>query len=59
MTTVEYDDTLRTGTISLTHGFAEVSVQRLIDLDRCDPITGIPIMSGITVKMEPVQRGMA
>ncbi|MGE4243341.1 molybdopterin-containing oxidoreductase family protein [Ramlibacter sp.] len=54
VTTVEYDDTLRRGTMSLTHGFAQASVQKLIDLDRCDPITGIPIMSGIPVRVEPV-----
>jgi anaerobic selenocysteine-containing dehydrogenase len=65
---VESDDSLRPGLVSVVHGFgapatlddsdpvsAELSVNRLIDLDERDPISGIPRMSNVPVSIEPLQ----
>jgi anaerobic selenocysteine-containing dehydrogenase len=56
------DDTLRPGVVSLAQGYARpadanrkratASVTRLVDLDECDPVTGIPRMSAIPVSLE-------
>jgi anaerobic selenocysteine-containing dehydrogenase len=56
------DDTLRPGVVSLAQGYARpaeadsaratASVTRLVDLDECDPVTGIPRMSAIPVALE-------
>lgn len=65
---VRADDTLRRGTLSLTHGFGGsiadagagkedrgASVARLVGLDERDPVTGIPRMSGIAVALVPAR----
>lgn len=61
-THVVADDTLRRGVVSLSHGFGGLtgaesegaSIARLIGLDECDPVTGIPRMSAVQVSVSPV-----
>ncbi|MGE0231241.1 MAG: molybdopterin-dependent oxidoreductase [Flavobacteriaceae bacterium] len=56
------DASLRPGTISVVHGFGSLdedtegpqSVNRLIGLDECDPMTGIPRMTGVPVTVVAV-----
>ena len=57
------DAGLRPGTVSLSHGFGGrlgdeaadgASVAALIAMDEPDPITGIPRMSAVPVRVEPV-----
>ena len=58
------DDSLRRGTVSVLHGFggpatlehldpvqAETSVNRIVGLDERDPISGIPRMTGLPVRV--------
>ncbi len=63
---VKGDASLRPGVVSLAQGFAlrgadgggaarmRASSSRLVTLDECDPITGIPRMSAIPVAIEPL-----
>ncbi|WP_085553173.1 molybdopterin dinucleotide binding domain-containing protein [Azospirillum agricola] len=64
---VQADETLRPGTVSLTHGFGGLladgdagmlergaSVARLVGRDDRDPVTGMPRLSGIPVTLHPV-----
>jgi anaerobic selenocysteine-containing dehydrogenase len=60
---VKGDASLREGVVSLAQGYARrggdspaaASLTRLVDLDECDPITGIPRMSAIPVALERIQ----
>ena len=58
------DDSLRSGTLSVVHGFggrldqegaapSGCSVTRLTGMDDFDPVTGIPRLSAIPVRIEP------
>jgi anaerobic selenocysteine-containing dehydrogenase len=56
---IEADATLLRGTVTLTHGFGwttgtdgkGTSVEQLVGLDEMDPVTGIPRMSAIPVRL--------
>lgn len=58
---VSPDDSLRPGVVAMYHGFgagaaasgsaAGSAVTRLVGMDECDPITGIPRMSAIPVRV--------
>ena len=63
---VEPDDSIRPGTIAMTHGFGPrlsdsttdprvsgSSVSTLIGMEKHDPITGMPRMSGVPVEIVP------
>lgn len=62
MARIRADGSLRRGVVSLAQGYARpasatdgraaASVTRLVDLDECDPVTGIPRMSAIPVALE-------
>ena len=42
---------MRTGTVSINHGWSEANVNRLISSRSVDPLTGMPRMSGTTVTL--------
>jgi anaerobic selenocysteine-containing dehydrogenase len=43
--------TMRAGTVSINHGWAEANVNRLISSRAVDPLTGMPRMSGTAVTL--------
>ncbi|MCW2623084.1 MAG: putative dehydrogenase [Frankiales bacterium] len=48
-------DEIRAGAISMTHGWGDPDVQRLTStVHEVDPLTGMSLMSGLQVRLEPV-----
>jgi anaerobic selenocysteine-containing dehydrogenase len=47
-------ESIRSGAVSLGHGWADVNVNQLIACDDLDPLTGMPRMSGTDVKIARV-----
>jgi anaerobic selenocysteine-containing dehydrogenase len=52
--TASFDDGLRRGVVSLTHGWSAPNVNRLLSQRQADPLTGQPQLSAIAVSVEPL-----
>ena len=50
---VEVTDAIRAGVVSLPHGFDEANVNRLIPTTSADPLSGMTIVSGLPVDVQP------
>lgn len=50
---VEVTDAIRSGVVSLPHGTAAPDVNLLTSSDDTDPLTGMPVLSGFAVRVEP------
>ena len=50
---VEVTDAIRAGVVSLPHGFDEANVNRLIPTTAADPLSGMTIVSGVPVDVQP------
>ena len=54
---VEVTDAIRAGVVSLPHGFDEANVNRLIPTTSADPLSGMTIVSGLPVDVQPSTSG--
>jgi predicted molibdopterin-dependent oxidoreductase YjgC len=51
---VEVTDAIRSGVVSLPHGATAPDVNLLTSSDDTDPLTGMPVLSGFAVLVEPL-----
>jgi anaerobic selenocysteine-containing dehydrogenase len=56
---VEVTDAIRAGVVSLPHGFDDANVNRLIPTTSADPLSGMTIVSGLPVAVEPLATATA
>ena len=50
---VEVTDAIRTGVVSIPHGFGAANVNEMITTAGADPLSGMTIVSGLPVEVGP------